>query len=49
MVNMEMSLNRLKVDYTFLSDYVFCQEGFDYLRRERELNSQPFPYPFARQ
>ncbi|WP_170944124.1 hypothetical protein [Leptolyngbya sp. BC1307] len=30
---------------TFLSDYVFCQEGFDHLRRKGEGYSQSFSIP----
>lgn len=40
-----MSLARLEVDYTFLSDYVFCQEGFAHLRGKRELCSPSFSIP----
>ena len=37
-----MSLSCLKVDYTFLSDYVFCQERFNNLRGQRDLFDRKF-------
>ena len=40
-----MSLAHLGMDYTFLSDYVFCQEGFDHLRGKRELCNPSFSIP----